>query len=42
VLSVLAILFAFRFEGFSRTIFIIDGILMFMFLAGRSHGLSFV
>ncbi|MFN2499002.1 MAG: hypothetical protein ABR557_07965 [Pyrinomonadaceae bacterium] len=34
VLSVLAILFAFRFEGFSRTIFIIDGILMFMFLAG--------
>jgi UDP-GlcNAc:undecaprenyl-phosphate GlcNAc-1-phosphate transferase len=34
VLSVLAVLFAFRFEGFSRTIFIIDGILMFMFLAG--------
>ncbi len=34
VLSVLVILFAFRFEGFSRTIFIIDGILMFMFLAG--------
>src|SRR6266852_3898058 len=34
VLSVLAILFAFRFEGFSRTLFIIDGILMFMFLAG--------
>jgi UDP-GlcNAc:undecaprenyl-phosphate GlcNAc-1-phosphate transferase len=34
VLSVLAILFAFRFEGFSRTIFIIDGLLMFMFLAG--------
>ena len=34
VLSVLAVLFAFRFEGFSRTIFIIDGILMFLFLAG--------
>ncbi|MFN2516869.1 MAG: hypothetical protein ABR556_11725 [Pyrinomonadaceae bacterium] len=34
VLSVLAVLFAFRFEGFSRTIFIIDGMLMFMFLAG--------
>jgi len=33
-LSVLVILFAFRFEGFSRTIFVIDGILMFMFLAG--------
>ena len=34
VLSVLAVLFAFRFEGFSRTVFIIDGLLMFMFLAG--------
>ena len=34
VMSVLAVLFAFRFEGFSRTIFIIDGLLMFMFLAG--------
>jgi UDP-GlcNAc:undecaprenyl-phosphate/decaprenyl-phosphate GlcNAc-1-phosphate transferase len=34
VLSVLAVLFAFRFEGFSRTIFIIDALLMFMFLAG--------
>ncbi len=34
VLSVLAVLFAFRFDGFSRTIFIIDAILMFMFLAG--------
>jgi UDP-GlcNAc:undecaprenyl-phosphate GlcNAc-1-phosphate transferase len=33
-LSVIAVLFAFRFEGFSRTVFIIDGILMFMFLAG--------
>jgi UDP-GlcNAc:undecaprenyl-phosphate GlcNAc-1-phosphate transferase len=33
-LSVIAVLFAFRFEGFSRTIFIIDGVLMFMFLAG--------
>ena len=34
VLSVLAVLFIFRFEGFSRTIFIIDAMLMFMFLAG--------
>jgi UDP-GlcNAc:undecaprenyl-phosphate GlcNAc-1-phosphate transferase len=34
VLSVLVLLFAFRFEGFSRTVFLIDGILMFMFLAG--------
>ena len=34
VMSVLAVLFTFRFEGYSRTIFIIDGLLMFMFLAG--------
>ena len=34
VVSVLAVLFTFRFEGFSRTVFLIDGILMFMFLAG--------
>jgi UDP-GlcNAc:undecaprenyl-phosphate GlcNAc-1-phosphate transferase len=34
VLSVLVILFAFRFEGFSRTIFVLDGLLMFLFLAG--------
>jgi UDP-GlcNAc:undecaprenyl-phosphate GlcNAc-1-phosphate transferase len=34
VLSVMAVLFAFRFEGFSRTVFMIDGVLMFMFLAG--------
>ncbi len=34
VASVLAVLFAFRFEGFSRTIFVLDGLLMFMFLAG--------
>jgi len=33
---VLAVLFAFRFEGFSRTVFMIDAILMFMFLAGSS------
>ncbi|HEY2972780.1 MAG TPA: hypothetical protein VGJ48_09735 [Pyrinomonadaceae bacterium] len=34
VLSVIVVLFAFRFEGFSRTVFVIDGVLMFMFLAG--------
>jgi UDP-GlcNAc:undecaprenyl-phosphate GlcNAc-1-phosphate transferase len=34
VVSVMAVLFTFRFEGFSRTVFLIDGILMFMFLAG--------
>src|SRR5712691_3773884 len=34
VMSVLAVLFAFRFEGFSRTVFVLDGLLMLMFLAG--------
>ncbi|MGI8733584.1 MAG: hypothetical protein ACR2LM_09830 [Pyrinomonadaceae bacterium] len=34
VASVLVLLFAFRFEGFSRTAFVLDGILMFLFLAG--------
>jgi UDP-GlcNAc:undecaprenyl-phosphate GlcNAc-1-phosphate transferase len=34
ILSVLVILFAFRFQGFSRTVFVIDAVLMFMFLAG--------
>ena len=34
VVSVMVVLFTFRFEGFSRTVFFIDGILMFMFLAG--------
>src|SRR6266487_245757 len=34
IASVLAVLFAFRFEGFSRTIFVVDGVLMLMFLAG--------
>jgi UDP-GlcNAc:undecaprenyl-phosphate GlcNAc-1-phosphate transferase len=34
ILSVLVLLFAFRFEGFSRTVFFIDGIVMLMFLAG--------
>ncbi|HEX7334887.1 MAG TPA: hypothetical protein VF290_25515 [Pyrinomonadaceae bacterium] len=32
--SVLVLLFAFRFEGFSRKVFIIDAVLMFLFLAG--------
>ena len=34
VLSVIVVLFAFRFEGFSRTVFLIDALLMFMSLAG--------
>jgi UDP-GlcNAc:undecaprenyl-phosphate/decaprenyl-phosphate GlcNAc-1-phosphate transferase len=32
--SVLVVLFAFRFQGFSRTVFLLDGLLMFMLLAG--------
>jgi len=34
VASVLVLLFAFRFEGFSRKVFIIDAVLMLLFLAG--------
>jgi len=34
VASVLTILFAFRFEGVSRTVFVLDALLMLMFLAG--------
>src|SRR5256714_13669239 len=34
VASLLLILFAFRFEGFSRKVFVIDLVLMFLFVAG--------
>jgi UDP-GlcNAc:undecaprenyl-phosphate GlcNAc-1-phosphate transferase len=34
ITSVLAILFAFRFEGVSRTVFVLDALLMLMLLAG--------
>jgi UDP-GlcNAc:undecaprenyl-phosphate GlcNAc-1-phosphate transferase len=34
VASVMVLLFAFRFEGFSRKVFVIDAVLMFLFLAG--------
>ncbi|PYS51313.1 MAG: glycosyl transferase [Acidobacteria bacterium] len=34
VASALAVLFAFRFESVSRTVFVLDGLLMFMLLAG--------
>ena len=33
VASLIVVLFAFRFEGFSRIVFVIDGVLMFLFLA---------
>ena len=32
--SVVLLLFAFRFQGFSRTVFVTDAVLMFLFLAG--------
>jgi UDP-GlcNAc:undecaprenyl-phosphate GlcNAc-1-phosphate transferase len=34
IASLLVLLFAFRFEGFSRKVFVIDAVLMFLFLAG--------
>jgi UDP-GlcNAc:undecaprenyl-phosphate/decaprenyl-phosphate GlcNAc-1-phosphate transferase len=34
VASLLVILFAFRFEGYSRKVFVIDAVLLFLFLAG--------
>ena len=34
IASVLAVLFAFRFEGFSRAVFIVDGLLLLLALAG--------
>lgn len=34
IASVIIILFTFRFEGFSRAVFLIDGVLMFFFIAG--------
>lgn len=32
--SLMVLLFLFRFEGYSRTVFVIDAVLMFLFLAG--------
>ncbi|MDQ2856463.1 MAG: hypothetical protein M3R68_09045, partial [Acidobacteriota bacterium] len=34
VVSMVVILFAFRFQGYSRTVFVLDGLLMLMLLAG--------
>ena len=34
VASLVVLLFAFRFEGYSRKVFVIDAVLMFLFLAG--------
>jgi UDP-GlcNAc:undecaprenyl-phosphate/decaprenyl-phosphate GlcNAc-1-phosphate transferase len=34
IASVLSILFAFRFQGFSRTVFVLDALILFLMLAG--------
>lgn len=34
ILSILVLLFAFRFQGYSRTVFVLDGLFMLMLLAG--------
>jgi len=41
VASLMVVLFAFRFEGFSRTVFAIDGVLMFLFLASSRLAFRF-
>jgi UDP-GlcNAc:undecaprenyl-phosphate GlcNAc-1-phosphate transferase len=41
VVSLLVLLFAFRFEGFSRKVFLIDAVLMFLFLAGSRLAFRF-
>ena len=41
VVSMLIILFKFRFEGFSRTVFIIDALMMLMLLAGSRMAFRF-
>ena len=41
MLSVLAILLLHRFQGFSRTVFIVDGILLFLALAGSRMAFRF-
>jgi UDP-GlcNAc:undecaprenyl-phosphate/decaprenyl-phosphate GlcNAc-1-phosphate transferase len=41
IVSMLIILFKFRFEGFSRTVFIIDGLVMLMLLAGSRMAFRF-
>ncbi len=40
-LSVLAILFIYRFQSFSRTLFIVDGLLLFLALAGSRMAFRF-
>jgi UDP-GlcNAc:undecaprenyl-phosphate/decaprenyl-phosphate GlcNAc-1-phosphate transferase len=41
VLSILVLLFAFRFQGYSRTVFVLDGLFMLMLLAGSRLAFRF-
>jgi UDP-GlcNAc:undecaprenyl-phosphate GlcNAc-1-phosphate transferase len=41
IASVLAILFAFRFEGYSRAVFVLDAIILLMLLAGSRVAFRF-
>lgn len=40
--SMLLIVFAFRFEGFSRTVFVLDAMLLFAFMAGSRFAFRFL
>ncbi|HEX8410539.1 MAG TPA: glycosyl transferase [Thermoanaerobaculia bacterium] len=40
--SMLLLVFAFRFEGFSRTVFVLDGMLLFAFMAGSRFVFRFL
>lgn len=42
VLTILAILFAFRFEGFSRTVFVLDGMLLLSFVTASRFAFRFM
>jgi len=41
ILSILLLLFAFRFQGYSRTVFVLDGLFMLMLLAGSRLAFRF-
>jgi UDP-GlcNAc:undecaprenyl-phosphate/decaprenyl-phosphate GlcNAc-1-phosphate transferase len=41
ILSILVLLFAFRFQGYSRTVFVLDGLFLLMLLAGSRLAFRF-
>jgi UDP-GlcNAc:undecaprenyl-phosphate GlcNAc-1-phosphate transferase len=41
ILSIMVLLFAFRFQGYSRTIFVLDGLFLFMLLTGSRLAFRF-